>query len=158
MINSIEFKNVRIIYPDYTGTGRYNTYHRSFFNIIVTPEDAAMMEQTGIKVKLTKPSQNFPDPQPYTEVAIGFAFLNTQTGLEEASTNPPIIVLHDKSTLKDIIIDASNLDVLNAAKLSNVNITVSQSTPKINQQTGKLSSRFYLRTMEADVVPFFSRG
>lgn len=157
MINNIPFNNVRIIYPDFLGTGNYNTYHRSFFNIIVTPEDAAMMEPSGIKIKYTKPSQKFPEPEPYTEVAIGFAFLNPVTNLEEPSSNPPTIVLHNKLTMKDIIIDASNLDVLNAAKLSNVNITVYQSTPKINPRTNKLSSRFYLKTMEADVVPFFSR-
>lgn len=157
MNNNIEFTNCRIIYPDFLGTGKYNTYHQNRFNIIVTAEEAAAMGQSGLKIKYTKASQNFPEPEPYVEVGIGFSFMNKETGLPEPARNAPVIMLRDLSTGNNISITQENLDVLNACKLANVNITVSQSTPKINNVTGKLGSRFYLRSMTADVIPFYAQ-
>jgi len=154
MIPEVRMDNIRIIYPDYLGTSPYNKYHRSLFNVIVTPEEAEGMAASGIKVKMTKPTQNYPVPEPYVEINIAFSFLNKDGG-EEPARNPPIIKLNNLSQGTEVLVDASNLEILARSKLSNVNIVFSQSTPKINPVGGALKSAFYLRSMTADVVEFY---
>lgn len=156
--NNIEFNNVRIIYPDFLGEGQYNTYHRHLFNIIVSEEDAALMASSGLKIRYTKPNAKYPDPEPYTEITIAYSFMNPETGLQEPARNPPIITLHNLATGTDISVDESTLELLKANRLSNIRIAVTQSTPKINPMTGKLTSRFYLKELEADIVPFYTQG
>lgn len=154
---AITFNDVRIIYPDYLGTGTYNTYKRNLFHIIVPPEEVPLMESSGIRVRTTKPTQAYPDQEPYVEIAMGYRFLS-QDGQEVFSDKPPIITLTNIADGSVIEITYDNLEILATSRLSNINIVVNQSTPKINNMTGQLRSRFYLRSMTADITPFYVQG
>lgn len=153
----IKFDNVRIIYADFLGVGQYNKYKRNLFNFVTVPEEVSMLEQSGIKVKWTKPSQRFPEPEPYVEVSMGYTFPNAQTGEPEEADNPPEVILNNTATGQPLIITRDNLDVLAAARLSNVYIELFQSKPKINPATGLLRSTFYLKKMTADMIPFYAQ-
>ena len=155
---NIKFDNVRLIYSDFLGIGQFNKYKRNLFNFITTPEEAAMMEQSGIKIKWTKPSQRFPEPEPYVEVSMGYMFPDPATGTMVPSDRPPEVILNNTVTGQPIIITQANLDVLAAAKLSNICIELMQSKPKPIDATGTIRSTFYLRKMTADMVPFYSRA
>lgn len=155
MTNIIEFVNPRIIYPDFTGTGMYNKYKRPLFNIIVTPEEASLMEASGLKIRWTKPSQRFPDPEPYVEIAIGFSFMAAD-GTIQPATNPPTITITNRATNETFVITEDKLDILAASQLSNISLAVTQSKPKL-LPTGALRSNFYLRTLTADIMPFYTR-
>lgn len=154
----VKFENVRIIYADFLGNGQFNKYKRNLFNFVTVPEEVPMLEQSGIKVKWTKPSQRFPEPEPYVEVSMGYTFPNATTGLMEPADNPPEIILNNTATGQPIAITFETLDVLAAARLSNVCIELFQSKPKINPATGLLRSTFYLKRMTADMIPFYSQS
>lgn len=154
----VKFENIRIIYADYLGVGQFNKYKRNLFNFVTVPEEVPMLEQSGIKVRWTKPSQRFPEPEPYVEVSMGYTFLNATTGLLEPAVNPPEIILNNTATGQPITITYDTLDVLAAARLSNICIEVFQSRPKLIPGTNNLRSTFYLKRMTADMVPFYSQS
>lgn len=158
----VKFENIRIIYPDYLGVGQFNKYKRNLFNFVTVPEEVPMLEQSGIKVKWTKPSQRFPEPEPYVEVSMGYTFPNATTGLMEPADNPPEIILNNTATGQPLVITYETLDVLAAARLSNINIELFQSKPKLVPVPGGagtvLRSTFYLRRMTADMIPFYSQS
>ena len=151
----VVFENARIIYPDYLGTGPYNTYKRNLFHIIVDPQEAELMASSGIKIRMTKPSNNYPDPEPYVEVVMGYKFLSD--GEEILSENPPVITLRNLADLSTLEVTYENLDILMSCRLANVTLTVSQSTPKVSPRDGVLRSRFYLRSMTADIGPYYNQ-
>ena len=80
----------------------------------------------------------------------------------EPADNPPEIILNNTATGQPLVITYETLDVLAAARLSNINIELFQSKPKLVPVPGGvgtvLRSTFYLRRMTADMIPFYSQS
>lgn len=100
--NNVEIDNAEFMFrPNFEGRQeKYNTLGNKNFTVKLHNEDLiARMQEEGWNIKFTKPSEEFPDPEPYIKVNVSYRMKAPKIHLVRGNQ---ILCDLDEDTIRDI--------------------------------------------------------
>lgn len=134
---TLSIENARIIFRNFSGKeGRFNPAGRRNFCVIIDDNElAANLVKDGWNVRYLKPRDEDEQDQPYLQVAVRYDNI------------PPKVVLISSSG--KTILDEENVNMLDWADISNVDLIIRPYNYDVN---GKSGVKAYLKTMYVTIV------
>ena len=128
---NITIENARIGFRNFSGKeGRYNPAGRRNFCVFLDSDVAPSLREDGWNIKYLQPREAGDEPQAYLQVAVSYANI------------PPKIVLI--SGEGKTVLNETNVNMLDWAKISNVDLIIRPYNYDVNGKTGV---KAYCKTM-----------